>query len=454
MARGPNRGTQLATTAELQLAHLFRKAAFGARPSEMAYYASRGYAKAVEDLVAARPFAEGSPPIAPAPAKSTDDPYDRVTLRAAQARWLQTMVTTTTPLVEKMALFLHDHFATSFMPGAAIGVPQMEAQLRLFRTYALGNFRTLCRALIDDMALACWLDADRNQKGAPNENLAREFMELFTLGRGNYTERDVREAARALTGYRLVKDESAAGIGMRTTAQRVQFRLVFDSKLHDYGEKTFLGATGTFMPKDLADVALRHPAAAKFVASRLVATFQATVPNTVLVDKVAQALTTSGWELAPALRALLSAPEFSTRPATPTTVMPPVDFVAQAMRALGRTEYDKGVAMMTAAGQSLLEPPSVAGWTPNEGWLGSGELLGRYNAGATLAKLHTQLPAPGLPASAAIDDWTTQFTMLQLTATSRAGLNRYLADTARLATAQRQSGLITLLIASPEFSLT
>lgn len=436
-----------------QLAHLFRRAGFGARPAELDHYVARGFAAAVDDLVAGRPIAGAAVTRPSTPATGpVDDPYDRAVLKRAQAGWLSTMVTTSAPLVEKMALFLHGHFATSFLPGNNIGVTHMEDQLALFRTYALGNFRSLCRVLLEDFALACWLDADLNHKAAPNENLARELMELFTLGTGVYTETDVREAARALTGYKLVKDESPMMLGVKTMG-RTMYRLVFDSSLHDYGEKRILGRTGTFMPADVVDIVLAHDAAPTWLAAKLVSAFQSATPSPSLVSRIAATLRAQNWELAPALRKLFSAREFLSPASYAAVVKTPADFVAQGMRALGRTEWDTAVNLVVASGQSLFEPPTVAGWTPNEGWLGAGQLLGRYNTGVTLGRLHAQTPARGLPTGVSVDAWLDVFGGLALSPVSRAAVDRYIRETSRTHTPERQAGLITLLVASPEFSL-
>lgn len=438
----------MADEARAQLAHLFRRAGFGARPDEIDYYALRGYAAAVDDLVSGRPLA-GSLPVSVSTGESPPPgaTYERAELRRAQARWIRSMVTTATPLVERMTLFLTDHFATSFSPGDHIGVIDIENHVNLIRGHALGSFADLTRALIEDVAFAIWLDAHRNRRGIANENLARELFELHTLGAGNYTETDVREAARSLTGYKLVKQDGS----MMSSGSPNQ--LIFDSRLHDYGEKTVLGRTGTFMPRDVVDIALAQPAAPTFVATALVAAFQSPAPNADLVARVAAALRTNNWQLAPALRTLFMAPEFIAGTSRGAVVKSPAEFVAGALRSLKRAEYEPAASLAAACGQSLFEPPNVAGWRPNEGWLGAGMMLGRYNAAATIGQWHATQPATGFAAPATLDGWMKQFGMVELAPATTAAINTYMRETLTLSDKVRQAGLVTLLLSSPDFSL-
>ena len=441
----------MADETRAQLAHLFRRAAFGARPDEIDYYVLRGYAAAVDDLVSGRPIA-GAPPIPTAPTSgstSTADQFKRSELQKAQGRWIREMVSSSTPLVERMTLFLADHVATAFSPADRISVIDMEAHLSIIRGHALGSFSGLLHKLLEDPAFAIWLDSHRNRRGAPNENLARELFELFTLGPGNYTEMDVREAARSLTGYKLNKAEML----MPGADGSATNRLTFDSRLHDYGEKLVLGVRGTFMPHDVIDIALGHPAAAQFVAEKLVAAFQSPAPNPVLVGKVATALANNNWSLGPAMKALFMAPEFRAATSRSNMVKSPAEFVGGAMRALKRTEFDTAAALAAAAGQSLFEPPSVAGWTPNHGWLATGSVLGRYNAAATIGQLHATAPVPGFIAPATTEAWANLFGLSELSSATTQAIEAYRRETVTRTDKVREAGMITLIVSSPEFSL-
>jgi uncharacterized protein (DUF1800 family) len=367
-----------------------------------------------------------------------------------QTEWLNRMIISTTPLVERMTLFLHDHFATAYRPGDIVDTQELYAQNRLFRLHALGNWKTLCHAMLEDVALSAWLDNNVNYKDHPNENLARELMELFTLGIGNYTEDDVREAARALTGYQ---------IGYNLEPRGPRNVMVFNAELHDDGTKTILGSTGKFMPHDVINIILARPAASRFLATKLIETFVTPVASSSFVDRIAQTLTASNWELVPALRAIFTAPEFKATSARGALVKSPAEFMTGAFRALGRTENDllqAAVGWMAQAGQRLYDPPNVGGWPRNEGWLGAGQILARYNAGSMLADRHIgAFVLPGLTAvgAAAVEGWGEIFGMTELAPGTSAALQSYLDQATDTTKTTLDAAMITLIVGSPDFSL-
>lgn len=426
------------------LAHLFRRAAFGARPEELAYYEQRGYTAAVEDLLAPRPLmGRTAMPVAETPSRLA--PH----LPELQAEWVDRMIRTDTPLVERMALFLHDHFATAHMPMAMIETPELAEQLRTFRTHALGSWSMLVHTMIEDVALGVYLDHHRSVSGRSNENLARELMELFLLGPGTHTERDVRELARALTGYTLESNPSPTG---------PRRRLVFAANRHDRTLKTILGRQGPWLPHDAVDILLATPAASTHLATRLVATFVNPVPPAALVDRVAGVLRTSGWSIKAALRTIFLSLDFMDPANRHTILRSPVEAMVAAQRALGRRDAGPLTNVWAAkAGQSLFKPPNVGGWPANEGWLQAAYVLARYNAAAAFAEAHVRSPAQTIPPtstpSATTQAWAAVFGMTELHPAMRSAVEQYLSSSTTTLPMTKEAGVITLLLSSPDFAV-
>jgi len=266
------------------------------------------------------------------------------------------------PLAERVALMWHDHFATS---DDKVGDPRlMHGQNRLFRELGLGDFRVLCRAVAKDPAMLLWLDGDLNRAGHPNENFAREVMELFVLGIGNYTEEDILEAARAFSGW-----------GTKGRAFR------YRAKYHDDGEKTLLGRTAAFTPEEALDWILAQPAAARHIARRLLAEFVTPTPSDELCDATAERLVALDWHVGALLRELLLSEVFFAAEARRARIAGPVELVIRAVRRLGLevppTELAEAAAEM---GQALFRPPSVKGWDGGEVWINAGTWTARHNA--------------------------------------------------------------------------
>ncbi len=449
-------GVGLAGEVRPLIAHLFRRAGFAARAAELDHYQAAGYDTAVEELLSGEPLM-GQQASLPEATGTVQEPAYNLVGRLAprglldiQTEWLNRMVTSTTPLVERMTLFLHDHFATAYRPGDIVDTQELTAQNHLFRRNALGNWKTLCHAMLEDVALSAWLDNNVNVKEHPNENLARELMELFTLGVGNYTETDVREAARALTGYQ---------IGYNLEPRGPRNIMVFNAELHDDGTKTILGKTGKFMPHDVINIILDHPAASTFLAQKLIETFVTPAPSSAFVGKIASSLKADNWELVPALRAIFTSAEFKDPAVRGALVKSPAEFMTGAFRALGRTENDllqAAIAWMSQAGQALYDPPNVGGWPHNEGWLGAGQVLARYNAGNALADRHVAafvLPGQTAIRGTTVKAWGEVFGMTELAPATATALQNYL-DQAKDPTPQTlDAAMITLVLASPDFSL-
>jgi uncharacterized protein (DUF1800 family) len=342
-----------------QAERLLWRAGFGPRKGEARALAALGLDDAVRSLTHPGPERlVGKPPrdekgrrLAPADAWGHDHLW-----------WLDRMVRTSRPLVERMTLVWHDWFATSL---AGVGSQKlMLRQNQLFRRFSLGSFRFLLHAVTADPAMLIWLSGAENTKDAPNENYARELMELFTLGEGNgYSERDVREQARALTGFRYEWKRTVGATGFR-----------FDARRHDPGQKTVFGRRGRFDFRDACNLCLEHPAHPRFVVEKLWGSFVA-VPPPPATRRALERLYREDYQVRPLLDAILRHPALYTGP---RMVKPPVVYTAGLLRALGRrVDTTAWVWLSENAGQRLFAPPNVAGWD-DERWLDTATFRGRW----------------------------------------------------------------------------
>jgi uncharacterized protein (DUF1800 family) len=283
--------------------------------------------------------------------------------------WLDRMVRGRHPLAERMTFNWHDHWATS---NAKVGnVKLMMRQQRTLRRYALGNFRTLARAMVRDGAMQIWLDLAGSSDASPNENFAREFFEIFTLGANNgYTEKDIRESARALTGFTFDYDTKRFG---------------FDPKQHDGGMKHILGRKGRFGPLDVVDIALENRHHAPYLMEQLWGYFS---PRTVppgLLRKLVTAYTSSGYEIRPALTLILGDGALYAHLEEPDMIKPPVVYTAGMLRQTGTyIKTADWVWMLDQMGQQPFYPPNVSGWDQNEAWLSTSSMRMRFQAGAAV----------------------------------------------------------------------
>jgi uncharacterized protein (DUF1800 family) len=313
---------------------------------------------------------------------------------AAQLWWLNRMLATTAPLQEKMTLFWHGHFTTAAIQ-KGVTPREVLAQNALFRTYALGDVRELTQRVAIDPAMLKYLDNLRNEAAHPNENFARELMELYTLGLGNYSESDVREAARAWTGLRI---------------RRATDEVYLNPALHDGGSKTFLGRTGNFAGPDIVDIIFDQPAAARFFATKLLTFFVYAEPEPQLVDAVAARLRAHNFVLAPVMETLLSSQVFYSERAYRALVKSPVEFVVGSYRLFGVQHADAtALAALRRMTQVLFYPPNVKGWLGGSTWLNTATILARENFANALTTANVvDGPAnwllaagPGSPADAA-----------------------------------------------------
>jgi uncharacterized protein (DUF1800 family) len=287
-------------------------------------------------------------------------------LARLQGIWLYRMIFTAHPLRERMTLFWHNHFATSNTKVNDPGL--MQRQNDVLRAHALGRFPALLAAMGRDPAMLVWLDSTANRKAHPNENYARELMELFTLGRDHYSERDVQEAARAFTGWFV---------------QGGRFREIVAQ--HDAGAKTVLGHTGTFDGDDIPAILLEQPACAEFLCNKLIRAF-ITETDPIppgLVGPLAQEFRASGYDIRVPVAMILRSAWFHDRQVRRCRVKSPVEHAVGTIRALEilrpTVQADALAEACTRMGQALYAPPSVAGWDGGAAWANSTTMLNRTN---------------------------------------------------------------------------
>lgn len=374
---------------------LLQRIGLGPRPGELDSAASAGFDATLTALLTpgSQPDAGAAatpPPAFPAPPATTDQATARKTQQQAagqEARqlvtwWLDRMAAVDQPFRERMTWFWHGHFATSIkkVGNAPLMLTQNETQRRL----GTGDFRELARAMVVDPALLVWLDGSGSRAAHPNENLAREFMELFTLGVGNYSEDDVRQAARALTGWavRFTTDSTVAAPAN-----------------HDKGPETVLDIVGAFDAPSLVDVLVTQPASPTFLAQRMWVRFVGDqAPDQTTVDALVRAYG-SGHDVSALVRAVATAPAF--RDPGAVLVRQPVEWLVAALRALrvpaGKLVPQVLAGTLSAVGQTPFDPPNVGGWPSGTRWLTTTASLTRLRMGLALAAAGDLSPVTDAP---------------------------------------------------------
>lgn len=389
-------------------AHLIERAGFGETPERIADLATRDPVALVDDLVKPQNIAnghlapfdesgvfdEGLDPFPPSRPAATDLAKEKgealgvkvkpsgnrrlqpvvnrffYWLRASKLEtqrvgywWANRMLTTNRPLEEKMALFWHGHFATS--EDKVRDYRKMLKQLQLFQTQGLGNFRELLIGVAKDPAMLAYLDAGVNVKGAPNENFAREIMELFTMGVGNYQEADIREGARAFTGWNFKGTD-----------------FVVNEEQHDATEKAFLGQRGNFDGVQAIDIILKQPVTAEYVASKIYKFFARDEITPQMRKQLGDVLRSNNYEIAPLVKTILLSRDFYAPASCGTRIKSPVELVVSTYKKLGLGTVP-GVPdfheTTSALGQTLFWPPTVAGWAYGRSWITPGLLMERGN---------------------------------------------------------------------------
>lgn len=461
-------------------AHLLRRFALGASEAELDYYMKDGLSGAIDKLLDYEKYDEGF-----------DFDVEKLQGKNGQLRpqqvgvwWTLRMVATQRPLQEKMTLFWHDHFATS---GEKVqGGPLMYAQNEILRRNATGNFRTMLMEVSQDPAMLFWLDNQYNVKGHPNENFAREVMELFTLGIGNYTEKDIQESARAFTGWSIGR-RNGADLKNPNGLKNANAIYTFRPNLHDNGDKSFLGVNGNLTGEDVLNHLCDLPRTAEYLTAKIWSWFAYPDPEPALVSRIAGKFRSSNLDIKALLRAIMTSPEFYSPKADRTVYKCPVDFsvvtlrqlgVAQAMAevlrdpdaAVGRGGFapiQSTYTSMKSMGMQLLYPPDVSGWDGGPSWITSATMMERIMWGNRLfgqAKSGIQLryPAYGLftadptPAGVAkklvsiFDAPIPSYKMPKLTEAAQLACNgRLTAQNANVTAA----AVTRLIFAAPEFQL-
>ena len=359
-----------------QVAHLMRRAGFGAPRAELEVLASRPYEEGVEDLLNPERFPEVE--------EALIQRYFGFDGTSA-VHWVYRMLTSQRQLQEKMMLFWHHVFATALRKSEH--GPSIDEQLKMLRRESLSDVRTILTELSKDPAMLFWLDNNENLKGQPNENWGRELLELFSMGVGNYSEEDIKHAALAFTGWSYVQPIPRDPCGNYPT------RFLFRPEEHDDSEKTFLGESGRFNGEDIIDIIVKQPATARFLARRLYDFFVADEPQVPAwnieppgdpeaIETLAAAYFESDGDIRSILRVLFNSDFF--KEAQYQRVKSPTELVTGVMRLVGTNDLpETGTSAYFSAimhmGQTLVNPPSVEGWHTGREWIDGGALNERVN---------------------------------------------------------------------------
>ncbi len=459
-------------------AHLLRRFGLGASESELDYYLKDGLKGATELLL---------------DYESTDEEFkldvdsfrnaknQNLNPQAVALWWTARMLVTTRPLQEKMTLFWHDHFATSATKVTA--GPMMYLQNEILRQNATGRFDKMLLEVSQDPAMLFWLDNQYNVKGKPNENFAREVMELFTLGIGNYQEQDVKEGARAFTGWSIRRKTRTEG-----GQKRAQAEFFFRRFQHDDGEKTFLGKTGNLTGEDVLAHLCEIPRTAEYLTWKIWNWFVYPDPDKDLIGRLADTYRRSNLDTKVLLRAIMNSPEFYSDKAERAIFKNPVDFVVVTLRQLGVGQVLKEMIgngvdeqapgrlgpaagayqAMKQMGMQLLYPPDVAGWDGGSAWVSTatmveriswadkvlGRQAGRFGARYGVAQLFDQDPSPKGIANKLVSIFDAPLSpakINQLAEAAGKAMNGRLTPQNASTTA---SAVCRLIFASPEFQFS
>ncbi len=379
------------TTADVALmAHLIRRAGFGAGREELEEQVARGYENVVEDLL--HPSADSRENLPDDLIRRYHvDQSELRQLDGAGAYWMYQMITTNHPLEEKLALFWHGLFATGYAK-----LNQARAllnQVDMFKRTGFGSFRDILIELSKDPAMIIWLDNNDNHDGAINENYGRELLELFSMGIGNYTEDDIKEASRAFTGWTLKNAEYMSMRAMKDSIWpygRIAWHFEYREDDHDTGDKEFLGERGAFGGDEIVDIICRQDATARFICTRLFQFFGADEIDErgeAAIEQMMASYFESDYEIRSVLRTLFNSEYFKGEAARYARVKAPVETVVGAVRMAGSYRQPTlGVNQLASQafymGQGLLQPPTVEGWHEGVEWIDSGSLVERVNFAA------------------------------------------------------------------------
>ncbi|MBI1334937.1 MAG: DUF1800 domain-containing protein [Armatimonadetes bacterium] len=377
----------MALTERDKVAHLLRRFGLGASEEEVNYYMQGGLKGAIDKLL----NCEQVPELYDFSWDVIQDQKGQIRPQQAVVGWSARILMTRRPLLEKMTHFWHNHFATS--AEKVTNGPLMIQQNDILRRNALGNFKTLLSEVAKDPAMLIWLDGQDNIKGRANENFGREVMELFTLGVGNYTEKDIQEAARAFTGWSFVRNGR--------NAQKSPATFMFKPVLHDDGTKTVLGKTGDLSGDDVLGILCSKPRVAEFITNKIWNWFVYPNADPATLKPFVDDFWRSGLDIKTLIRAIVESDEFYSDRAHRKLIKNPLDFCMASARAMGVGEAmaqqlaslgqsDTGArarlapaaavsASMKSQGMWLLYPPDVSGWKPGDAWISSATMVERIN---------------------------------------------------------------------------
>jgi len=403
-------------TGTRQIEHLLRRAGFGARPDEIDYYSEFSYAQAVDALVNYSAGGDdvdrfiGQPGFVGTTTRGVFSPNSNIT--DARQRWLFRMVHSDRPLQEKMTLFWHNHFATGYTKvagslGATEGTRymaakssedagQVQGQIEMLRGKALGNFRDILLAIAKDTAMLVWLDGRTNTKAKPQENFAREIMELFTVGVGHYTEPDVYAGARVFTGWNLQRPGTASDGSQHyeflyNAGQHETTAKTFSFAIYPDGNKTIparAAANGMQDGLDLVNALAANPNTGRYLAGKLWRFFVSeSDPDPAFVEHIASVYQQQQFDMKAVMREVLLSPQFMDSSSYWARYAWPVEYVVRALKDVGWTGFsvDTALTPLSNMGQVLFDPPDVAGWDAGTTWFTTGAMLARMNFASTLA---------------------------------------------------------------------
>lgn len=436
-------------------AHLLRRAGFPAPPEDVEELHALGLEGAVARLLEFDEVDDGE-----LEGRLAGLGLDLTTRQGIEREWLVRIVHTRRPFRERMALFWHSHFATGItkVKGPAL----MHGQVRTFRELGRARFDDLLLAVARDPAMLIWLDNVDNHRDAPNENWARELLELYSMGIGTYSQDDVIAAARAFTGWTL-----------RRRPGGITF--FFDPSDHDYGTKTFLGETGALDGDDIVEIICRQPVTPRFLASSMWRHFAAGEPPATVVDRLATAYEHGDHSLLELFRTLFTAPELYAPEQRRARVKGPVEFTCGLLRQLAAaTDGSQLGAALSGQGQTLYDPPDPSGWVEGEAWMNTASLLLRSQVASAVGlargdRLQVDLAgllwaAGAVTAEGAVDRLALRLDLpppgperrrdLALYLTTEAATGRRLPfDLGTAATRFKLAGLVHLLASDPAFQV-
>jgi uncharacterized protein (DUF1800 family) len=429
--------TSLAWT-ERQAAHLLNRAQFGCTPAEIDRAVNDGLPATLQRLL--EPQSE-SDEFSKAEATLRQTAISTANISDLKIWWLYRIRYSANPLAEKMSVFWHNHFATS--NAKVNSVAHMLGQNQLIRAHSLGDFKTLLHGMSRDTAMLIWLDGNANRKRHPNENFAREIMELFALGVGNYTEKDIQEAARAFTGWH-VRD----GHFWKNQLQ------------HDESAKTVFGQTGLFDGNDIVDLCLTQPACPRFLATKLAKIFVCPEPSAGQIEQFASRIRHHDMNLKPILRELYSSQWFFEQVNRRALIKSPLDLALGTLRAIADPiSWPAVVQLLADLGQNVFEPPSVKGWEGGRLWITSQSLLQRANFATELTTSDKYGPLCGAVRQVAseaperivrkLERWLLTDSLDEMACQELVSFHRRAEGNVE----QKLRGLIQLILTLPEFQL-